>query len=68
MIGALLFGLMVACFFGAGFAAIWRWTSGDLDQGVTLPDPRRVLDDDTARIDPSEFPHDLRRNTRSWTL
>lgn len=66
MIGALLFGLMVACFFGAGFAAVWRWSVAEIDRATTLPDPRaRVLvDDTTTRIQPINL-YDLPRRGRS---
>lgn len=64
-LAAALFALAVAFSFGAGIGWALRATSRQIDDACTLPDPYRVLaDDTTTRIQPTNV-YDLPRRGRS---
>lgn len=63
LLGAYLLGVAVGLIV-AGICAV-VWLSNRLDDAVTLPDPRRVADDDTARIDNTNI-RDLPRSRQSF--
>lgn len=66
LLGAYLTGAVVGLIVGALIAV--TVLGRDIDQGCTLPDPRRPhADDDTQRIEPYPVIDLPRRHTRSWT-
>lgn len=71
-IAAGLFAGWVIAFVAFGVWCVWRLVAADIDQAVTLPDPRRPADDDateppTERLNTALIPHDLpRKRADTW--